>query len=56
MASDFSVGMLLVYVLGFVALVVVCSLGIIARLRDRAAERKRLEQQRGGRGQPSSGG
>lgn len=41
-----SVGMILLYVLGFLAVVIVCSLGFIARLRERAVERKRAEQQR----------
>jgi len=38
--GDFSWGLVLLGVVGFIALVIVCSLGFIARMRDRAAERK----------------
>jgi putative copper export protein len=36
-------GMVLLFVLGFLVLVLVCSLGFIARLRDRAADRQAQE-------------
>ena len=38
--GDFSWGLVLLGVVGLIALVIVCSLGFIARMRDRAAERK----------------
>ena len=38
--GGFSWGMVLLAVLGFLALLIVCSLGFIARLRDRAVERQ----------------
>lgn len=38
--GDFSWGTLLMFVAGFLALAVVSSLGFIARLRDRATERR----------------
>jgi len=38
--SDFSWGTLLLIVAGFLALAMVSSLGFIARIRDRATERK----------------
>jgi len=38
--SDFSWGTLLLIVAGFLALAVVSSLGFIARIRDRATERR----------------
>ena len=47
--SDFSWGTLLLIVAGFLALAVVSSLGFIARIRDRAAER-RAEAARAERG------
>jgi len=37
---DFSWGTLMLFVVGFLALAVVSSLGFIARIRDRATERK----------------
>ena len=37
--GGFSWGLVLLAVVGFIALLVVCSLGFLARLRDRAAER-----------------
>lgn len=44
MDMDFSIGTLLLWVLGFLALGLTCSLGFWARLRERAADRKREEQ------------
>lgn len=41
--GDFSWGLVLLGVVGLIALVLVCSLGFIARMRDRAAERKERE-------------
>jgi hypothetical protein len=38
--ADFSWGTLLLFVAGFLALAVVSSLGFIARIRDRANERR----------------
>jgi hypothetical protein len=45
--GGFSWGLVLLGVVGFIALVIVCSLGFIARMRDRAAERKELEARQG---------
>lgn len=44
MDVDFSIGTLLLWVLGFLALGLTCSLGFWARLRERAADRRREEQ------------
>ena len=41
--GDFSWGLVLLGIVGLTALVIVCSLGFIARMRDRAAERKERE-------------
>ncbi len=38
--GGFSWGLVLLAVVGFLALLIVCSLGFIARLRDRTAERE----------------
>jgi hypothetical protein len=38
--GGFSWGLVLISVLGFIALLIVCSLGFIARMRDRAVERQ----------------
>lgn len=43
--GNFSWGLVLLAVAGFIALVIVCSLGFIARMRDRAAEREAHEAQ-----------
>ena len=42
--GDFSWGTLLMIVAGFLALAVVSSLGFIARIRDRATERRATER------------
>ena len=42
--DDFGIGTLLLWLLGFLALGLTCSLGFWARLRERAADRKREEQ------------
>lgn len=42
--DDFGIGTLLLWVLGFLALGLTCSLGFWARLRERAADRRREEQ------------
>ena len=56
--NDFSWGTLLLIVAGFLALAVVSSLGFIARIRDRATERKAeaARAERGHTGAPSSTG
>jgi hypothetical protein len=56
--SDFSWGTLLLIVAGFVALAVVSSLGFIARIRDRATERKAeaARAERGHQDAPSATG
>lgn len=41
--GGFSWGLVLLVVVGLIALVIVCSLGFIARLRDRAVERQERE-------------
>jgi hypothetical protein len=41
--GGFSWGLALLAVAGFIALLIVCSLGFLARLRDRAAEREERE-------------
>jgi len=41
--GGFSWGLVLLAVVGLIALVIVCSLGFLARLRDRAAERQERE-------------
>ena len=41
--GGFSWGMVLLAVVGLIALVLVCSLGFIARIRDRAVERQERE-------------
>ena len=41
--GGFSWGLVLLGIVGLTALVIVCSLGFIARMRDRAAERKERE-------------
>jgi len=52
-ASGFSWGTLLLVIAGFLALAVVSSLGFIARIRDRATER-RVEAARAERGHPDA--
>jgi len=51
--GDFSWGTLLLIVVGFLALAVVSSLGFIARMRDRATDR-RAEAARAERGHPEA--
>jgi hypothetical protein len=41
--GGFSWGLVLLAVVGLIALLIVCSLGFLARLRDRAAERAARE-------------
>lgn len=41
--GGFSWGLVLLAVVAFIALVIVCSLGFIARMRDRAVERQDRE-------------
>lgn len=54
--GDFSWGLVLLGVVGLIALVLVCSLGFIARMRDRAAERKEREaRERAQRQTPPAG-
>lgn len=58
--SGLSWGVVLLIVVGFLALVAVCSFGVLARLRDRAADRKSLEALRAERlaaagGDPGTG-
>ena len=41
--GGFSWGMVILAFLGFLAVVAVCGFGVVARLRDRAADRRSLE-------------
>jgi hypothetical protein len=41
--GGFSWGLVLLAVVGLIALVIVCSLGFLARMRDRAVERQERE-------------
>ena len=53
--GGFSWGLVLLGVVGFIALVIVCSLGFIARMRDRAAERKEREAAQRAQPHPPAG-
>jgi hypothetical protein len=44
--GGFSWGMVILAILGFLAVVAVCGFGVLARLRDRAADRRSLEAYR----------
>jgi hypothetical protein len=41
--GGFSWGMVILAILGFLAVVAVCGFGVLARFRDRAADRRSLE-------------
>jgi hypothetical protein len=54
--GGFSWGVVMLAILGFLAVVAVCGFGVLARLRDRAADRRSLEALRRSTGQEGSDG